>query len=165
MICGYLGCGRYENGHSLSHYIETCHNFSISSVDKLIWSYLADVFVHRIFDRTTIAEIPDRKEFESHQFYNQQNLLNANISSMMCEQLEMQRKHFEKRLEQRKSELEKEILLNSDAVIQDLSLRKEALLREIQERKAQITNAKKQKVHTEQLLADVPRQLEEVGPH
>ncbi|GAA5874712.1 hypothetical protein JCM3774_004790 [Rhodotorula dairenensis] len=48
VICGNVGCGRYQGGHAHSHYTETGHSFSLEIETGRIWSYLDDEYVHRL---------------------------------------------------------------------------------------------------------------------
>ncbi|BGP56665.1 hypothetical protein JCM8202v2_004295 [Rhodotorula sphaerocarpa] len=48
VICGNVGCGRYQGGHAHSHFTETGHSFSLEIETGRIWSYLDDEYVHRL---------------------------------------------------------------------------------------------------------------------
>lgn len=52
LICGFIGCNRYEKQHALEHYKQTYHNFSMSITNKNVWDYSTDKFVHRLFSDT-----------------------------------------------------------------------------------------------------------------
>lgn len=48
LICGNLGCGRYDNKHAMKHFEETSHTFSIKIGTSYVWDYAGDNFVHRL---------------------------------------------------------------------------------------------------------------------
>ncbi|GAA5900606.1 hypothetical protein JCM8208_000545 [Rhodotorula glutinis] len=48
VICGNVGCGRYQGGHAHSHFGETAHSYSLELSTGRIWSYLDDEYVHRL---------------------------------------------------------------------------------------------------------------------
>ena len=49
MECGHVGCGREKNGHSLKHYFETKHRFSLRFVNLWLWDYRTDRSALRLF--------------------------------------------------------------------------------------------------------------------
>lgn len=159
MICGYQGCGRYEGGHSLKHYLSLGHNFSISTVDKIIWSYKTDNFVHRVSEKTEIFRRPgldsgaDSAETDG--------LLEANVSALLCEQLDMMRKTFENEIEQKREELRKQLAENSNLQVQQLSEEKSGLESQLQDFKAQLTHIRKKKVSLEKEAEHLRKQFEE----
>ncbi|GMH49054.1 hypothetical protein TrVE_jg4225 [Triparma verrucosa] len=48
LTCGFLGCGRYESAHSLSHYKKTGHPWSFELGGGRVWDYGRDGFRHKI---------------------------------------------------------------------------------------------------------------------
>ncbi|GAA6003607.1 hypothetical protein JCM10207_003506 [Rhodosporidiobolus poonsookiae] len=48
VICGHVGCGRYQGGHAHSHFGETGHSYSLEIETGRIWSYFDDEYVHRL---------------------------------------------------------------------------------------------------------------------
>ena len=50
LLCGVQGCGRYNQSHAVAHWQQTFHNFSLELGSNRIWSYLGDIYVHRIED-------------------------------------------------------------------------------------------------------------------
>ncbi|GAA5933621.1 uncharacterized protein JCM15063_001363 [Sporobolomyces koalae] len=48
LICGNVGCGRYQGGHAHSHFSETGHSYSLELETGRIWSYTDDEYVHRL---------------------------------------------------------------------------------------------------------------------
>ena len=48
LICGCLGCGRYQQGHAAKHFELTSHSFAVDVESGRIWNYIDDGYVHRI---------------------------------------------------------------------------------------------------------------------
>ncbi|KAL6560727.1 hypothetical protein OROGR_004286 [Orobanche gracilis] len=48
LICGFVGCGRYEKGHASGHWSDTQHHFSLELEKQQIWDYVGDKYVHRL---------------------------------------------------------------------------------------------------------------------
>ncbi|ETN44432.1 uncharacterized protein HMPREF1541_10613 [Cyphellophora europaea CBS 101466] len=48
LICGKVGCGRYEGKHAFTHYEESGHLFAMDLASKRVWDYAGDGYVHRI---------------------------------------------------------------------------------------------------------------------
>jgi hypothetical protein len=48
LICGDVGCSRYENGHSLKHFHESGHAYSLHLQSQMVWDYSADEYVERL---------------------------------------------------------------------------------------------------------------------
>ncbi|KAK0742368.1 hypothetical protein B0T21DRAFT_328116 [Apiosordaria backusii] len=64
LICGNVGCGRYERGHAKEHWKETAHSFSLELVTQHVWDYAGDMWVHRLIrDKGDgkVVELPSRE--------------------------------------------------------------------------------------------------------
>ncbi|KAH6767007.1 GTP cyclohydrolase II [Perilla frutescens var. hirtella] len=48
LICGFVGCGRYEKGHASEHWSDKHHHFSLDLEKQQIWDYVGDRYVHRL---------------------------------------------------------------------------------------------------------------------
>ncbi|WVZ12972.1 hypothetical protein V8G54_017502 [Vigna mungo] len=48
MICGFVGCGRYKEGHAIQHWKDTQHCYSLDFKTQQIWDYVGDSYVHRL---------------------------------------------------------------------------------------------------------------------
>nr|CAJ86062.1 H0821G03.13 [Oryza sativa] len=48
IICGFVGCGRYEEGHAIRHWKETQHCYSLDLETQRVWDYVGDSYVHRL---------------------------------------------------------------------------------------------------------------------
>eukprot|EP01063_Lacrimia_lanifica_P007423 TRINITY_DN14723_c0_g1_i1.p1 TRINITY_DN14723_c0_g1~~TRINITY_DN14723_c0_g1_i1.p1 ORF type:complete len:472 (+),score=162.57 TRINITY_DN14723_c0_g1_i1:81-1496(+) len=48
LVCGHLGCGRYQQGHAEQHYRETSHTYCLDVHSGQVWDYAGDNFIHRL---------------------------------------------------------------------------------------------------------------------
>lgn len=68
MICGHIGCGRYQEAHAYDHFMETNHLYALEIETQRVWDYLGDGYVHRLIQNTVdgaIVELPSRNETNS----------------------------------------------------------------------------------------------------
>ncbi|KAI8024373.1 BRAP2 RING ZnF UBP domain-containing protein 1 [Camellia lanceoleosa] len=47
VICGFVGCGRYEERHAIRHWKDTQHCYSLELETQQVWDYVGDIYVHR----------------------------------------------------------------------------------------------------------------------
>lgn len=48
VICSFVGCGRYKEGHAIRHWKDTQHCYSIDLEIQRVWDYVGDTYVHRL---------------------------------------------------------------------------------------------------------------------
>ncbi|QLL30655.1 hypothetical protein HG536_0A04710 [Torulaspora globosa] len=48
LICGNIGCGRYNSKHAIQHYDDTSHCFAMDMQTQRVWDYAGDNYVHRL---------------------------------------------------------------------------------------------------------------------
>ncbi|CCD23216.1 Etp1p NDAI_0B01820 [Naumovozyma dairenensis CBS 421] len=48
LICGNIGCGRYNFKHAIKHYETTSHCFAMDIATQRVWDYAGDNYVHRL---------------------------------------------------------------------------------------------------------------------
>ncbi|CAN6449779.1 unnamed protein product [Victoria cruziana] len=48
VICGFVGCGRYKEGHAIRHWKDTHHSYSLDLENQRVWDYVGDSYVHRL---------------------------------------------------------------------------------------------------------------------
>lgn len=61
MICGHIGCGRYQDAHAYDHYMDTHHLYALEIDSQRVWDYLGDGYVHRLIQNTidgALVELP-----------------------------------------------------------------------------------------------------------
>ncbi|KIW65337.1 hypothetical protein PV04_07606 [Phialophora macrospora] len=110
LICGKVGCGRYEGKHAYAHFEETGHTFSMELESKRVWDYIGDAYVHRIIQDAAqpgekLVELPGRRR-EPTALQGQEDVEMAKMDNIALEythlltsQLESQRTYFEEVVE------------------------------------------------------------------
>jgi BRCA1-associated protein len=61
LICGHIGCGRYNDAHAYHHYMETNHLYALELETQRVWDYAGDGYVHRLIQNTIdgkLVELP-----------------------------------------------------------------------------------------------------------
>ena len=62
LICGHVGCGRYDGKHSLEHWRESGHCYAMELRTQRVWDYVRDGFVHRLIQsKTGLVELTRRR--------------------------------------------------------------------------------------------------------
>ncbi|KAK3995880.1 hypothetical protein QBC44DRAFT_259286 [Cladorrhinum sp. PSN332] len=109
LICGNVGCGRYEGAHAKQHWKETAHSFSLELETQAIWDYASDKWVHRLIrDKGDgkVMELPSSNESNSQRaaggapsedLVPRAKLENIGMeyTHLLTSQLESQRAYFE----------------------------------------------------------------------
>ena len=118
LICGNIGCSRYQNGHAVTHFKETNHKYSLELESQRIWDYSLDKWVHRLILRQNSTPINldenlnEEKQLTEQEFYIRMESIINEYNKVLSSQLEMQRKYYGKEmdnLEEKYSSKNKEI--------------------------------------------------------
>ncbi|GAB4849703.1 hypothetical protein Ancab_004497 [Ancistrocladus abbreviatus] len=48
VLCGFVGCGRYKGKHTIQHWKDTQHCYSLELETQRVWDYVGDSYVHRL---------------------------------------------------------------------------------------------------------------------
>jgi BRCA1-associated protein len=48
LICGHIGCGRYNGAHAFDHHLSTNHLYALELETQRVWDYGGDGYVHRL---------------------------------------------------------------------------------------------------------------------
>ena len=105
LICGYIGCDRYQNCHAVKHFETSFHRYSIEIETERIWDYLGDNYVHRFLNLNKNEDNTNSINFEFNQGESQidskeflmriENII-SEYNYVLSTQLEEQRKYYEK---------------------------------------------------------------------
>jgi BRCA1-associated protein len=111
LICGKVGCGRYDAKHAFSHFEESGHCFAMDMESKRVWDYAGDGYVHRIIqDGATgekLVELPGSRRaaaaegtaLEDSGFEEEKmEGLALEYTHLLTSQLESQRVYFEEKV-------------------------------------------------------------------
>ncbi|CAG8492231.1 1379_t:CDS:2, partial [Paraglomus occultum] len=61
LLCGNIGCGRYQEKHAYSHYEQTSHLYALELETQRVWDYAGDGYVHRLIQNKSdgkLVELP-----------------------------------------------------------------------------------------------------------
>ena len=104
VICGHVGCGRYDDAHAFAHFEHTNHSFAMDIATQHIWDYIGDEYVHRLIQDQAngkLVELPS--SHEPSETDDSRNLKIENMSQeysqMLQSQLNSQRTYFEEQIE------------------------------------------------------------------
>ncbi|XP_021862963.1 BRAP2 RING ZnF UBP domain-containing protein 2 isoform X2 [Spinacia oleracea] len=143
VICGFVGCGRYKEGHSIMHWKETQHCYSLDLETRRVWDYVGDNYVHRLIQSKTDGKLVELNVPCSHAAHGcgsfecggdpgiDDAIVNSKVEAIVNEynellstQLENQKLYFESLLQEIKEETEKDI---AEAVDKAVSLKLQKL--------------------------------------
>ncbi|KAL8755154.1 MAG: hypothetical protein Q9184_004885, partial [Pyrenodesmia sp. 2 TL-2023] len=115
LICGSVGCGRYDAAHAFLHYQQTSHAFAMDLATQRVWDYATDAYVHRLVQDKAdgkLMELPanaadthgstDEGDAWDHEDYVPREKLDnigREYTHLLTSQLESQRLYFSEALE------------------------------------------------------------------
>ncbi|KAL2479624.1 zinc finger (ubiquitin-hydrolase) domain-containing protein [Abeliophyllum distichum] len=127
LICGFVGCSRYENGHAIGHWSDKQHRFSLQVGQQQIWDYVGKRYVHRLNQSkvgvksvminshcNSVGECgtcvcDGGAELDGALFNSKVEAIVDEYNHLLASQLEIQRKHYESLLTEAKSRKESSI--------------------------------------------------------
>lgn len=125
LICGFVGCGRYEKGHAIEHFRHAQHCYSLELETQQIWDYDGDKYVHRlnqskVGSKSVVAnheceslegECCDKEDAEvgGALFSSKIDAIADEYNILFATQMETHRQHYETLLAEGKSRKEKSI--------------------------------------------------------
>ncbi|KAG9064012.1 hypothetical protein KI688_004126 [Linnemannia hyalina] len=180
LICGHIGCGRYQEKHAYHHYYETSHLYALELESQRVWDYAGDGYVHRLIQNKAdgkLVELPSAVDGtlpSQHSVQVGQEKLDAiglEYTYLLTSQLESQRLYFDAQMAAMTAQLaqlgkeakdwEQEASLmnqkNRELAIIAESLEKEKLPMLVKEKKA----AEKRMEKMQERLQALERQYEE----
>ncbi|KAK6541263.1 hypothetical protein TWF694_008628 [Orbilia ellipsospora] len=102
LICGHVGCGRYDEKHAYEHYENTKHCFAMDIDTQRVWDYASDQYVHRLVQNKSdgkLVELPSiRHEGNTEELYDKLDNIGMEYSYLLTSQLESQRTYFEEQV-------------------------------------------------------------------
>ncbi|CAO3649038.1 unnamed protein product [Mucor fragilis] len=104
LICGNVGCGRYENAHAYEHYRQTDHLYSLEIETQRVWDYAGDGYVHRLIQNAVdgkLVELPSTTE-DSNVSASQEKMeaISLEYNYLLTSQLDSQQIYYESQMEQ-----------------------------------------------------------------
>lgn len=108
VICGNIGCGRYDEAHAFAHYKATNHTYAMDVVTQHVWDYAGDGYVHRLIQNKAdgkLVDLPASTHQNGMTGYANDSVPREKLDNMGMEyaylltsQLESQRAYFEEQL-------------------------------------------------------------------
>lgn len=146
LICGHVGCGRYQSGHAASHYRESGHCYALQLGSRRVWDYKGDNFVHRLLQNKADGKLvpTEGPPTESEASQEKVDSVQLEFTYLLTSQLEEQRMYFEDKLALMETQLTEE----SNNLREDVANLKE----ENQQLKTKISNLVKEKQTLEKKL-------------
>ena len=120
LICGTVGCGRYDAAHAFAHFEETGHCFAMDMTTQRVWDYASDGYVHRILQNKTDGKLVelspttgtntdsgggggigrnDDDDFDDYVPREKMDNIGLEYTHLLTSQLDSQRMYFEEILE------------------------------------------------------------------
>ncbi|CAL5339433.1 unnamed protein product [Camellia sinensis] len=174
VICGFVGCGRYEERHAIRHWKDTQHCYSLELETQQVWDYVGDIYVHRLNQSKADAKsVMMNSQCLSHHeecgtcgcsedsgisgalFDSKVEAIMDEYNRLLATQMETQRQHFEVLLIEAKSKKESSI---SEAVEKALASR----MHDIQSKLEKCVGEKKAVADTNQDLMKNQENLQKV---
>lgn len=101
LICGHVGCGRYQGGHAATHFRATNHTYALQLGSNRVWDYAGDNFVHRLLQsksdgKLVATESPGGTNAEESS--EKLEGIQLEFTYLLTSQLDAQRKFYETKL-------------------------------------------------------------------
>lgn len=109
IICGHVACGRYINGHAHDHFSQTQHTYAMQLTDNQVWDYAGDNYVHRLIANKTDGKPVELEGSESYRQADEKEAVQLEYTYLLTQQLESQRKYYEKLLKDSEKQAQKKI--------------------------------------------------------
>lgn len=107
LICGHVGCGRYQGGHAASHFRTTNHTYALQLGSNRVWDYAGDNFVHRLLQSKSDGKLVATED-RSGNGDEKIDSMQLEFTYMLTSQLEAQRRFYEDRLIRLENVIEKD---------------------------------------------------------
>ncbi|ORY89969.1 hypothetical protein BCR43DRAFT_464733 [Syncephalastrum racemosum] len=104
MICGHIGCGRYQDAHAYDHYMETGHMYALEIESQNVWDYGGDGYVHRLIQNQVdgrVVEFPSSTSTVDNRTVSKQKMeaMANEYTYLLTSQLDTQRTFYEDQVE------------------------------------------------------------------
>ncbi|KAF2866935.1 hypothetical protein BDV95DRAFT_504017 [Massariosphaeria phaeospora] len=117
LICGNIGCGRYDSAHAFAHYEATSHTYAMDVSTQRVWDYAGDGYVHRLIQNKAdgkLVDLPASTHLQNSSISGQNGMtgyandsvprekldnMGMEYAYLLTSQLESQRAYFEEQVE------------------------------------------------------------------
>ena len=153
LLCGNIGCSRYQNEHAELHFHTTGHTYALEIETQRVWDYTGDGYVHRLIQNNVdgkMVEIPDPNSSSMTRMgkekdYSKLDAIVVEYNYLLTTQLESQRLYFEQRETEKEARiraLEEKLSSLTDVIPTHMEKQRE-------ERTVALLNAKISKLQSE----------------
>lgn len=97
LICGHIGCGRYQGGHAASHYRSTNHTYALQLGTNRVWDYAGDNFVHRLLQSKSDGKLVATQS-PGNDGEEKIDSMQLEFTYLLTSQLDAQRDYYEDKL-------------------------------------------------------------------
>jgi len=182
LICGNIGCGRYDGAHAYAHYEATSHCYAMDTTTQHVWDYAGDGYVHRLIQSkpdSKLIDMPSRQRHENEAFRaeggdlvprEKMESMATEYTYLLTSQLEGQRRYFEEQVERavdkaseasiRAEEASRQVS-SSVAELADAREHLKELSEKLARVEASLAKAEKAKAKFEQVARDMSSKLRE----
>lgn len=140
LICGNIGCGRYNFKHAVQHFKETAHFFAMDVATQRVWDYAGDNYVHRLVQSEIdgkMVEVGSSSTRDANSKSNKEYHLE--YVQVLISQLESQREYYENKLrESEQAEHDVDSVRRLQQQLQDLKIQTAATRSKNDERLEQL---------------------------
>ncbi|OLL23883.1 RING finger protein ETP1 [Neolecta irregularis DAH-3] len=108
LICGHIGCGRYDSAHAYTHFLHTSHLYAMDLESQRVWDYAGDGYVHRLIQNKAdgkLVELPagsqsDPPDTGGTDFVPRDKIdaIGIEYTHLLTSQLESQRVYYEDKI-------------------------------------------------------------------
>ena len=114
LICGHVGCGRYQGGHAANHYRTTNHTYAMQLGTNRVWDYAGDNFVHRLLQNKTDGKLVATTS-PGNESEEKVDSMQLEFTYLLTSQLDAQRQHYEERL----SRIESAMIADKSSILKE----------------------------------------------
>ncbi|XP_055546441.1 BRCA1-associated protein [Wyeomyia smithii] len=156
LICGHIGCGRYQGGHAASHYRSTNHTYALQLGTNRVWDYAGDNFVHRLLQSKSDGKLVATQS-PGNDGEEKIDSMQLEFTYLLTSQLDAQRDYYEDKLIRLESSIagEKQKLLHEaeqnrkknlmlESKIQSLNKEKSNLEKKVNQMSSKMTTIMKE---------------------
>lgn len=108
LVCGHVGCGRYDNEHAVEHYKATGHCFAMETDSQRVWDYIQDGYVHRLVQNEADGKLVELPLRDGSHKTNEEKIdkIGFEYSKMLITQLESQQEYYKGIIDQLQGSIE-----------------------------------------------------------
>lgn len=107
LICGHVGCGRYQGGHAATHFRTTNHTYALQLGSNRVWDYAGDNFVHRLLQSKSDGKLV-ATDYPGGDGDEKIDGMQLEFTYLLTSQLDAQRKYYEEKMARLESIIDNE---------------------------------------------------------